>query len=123
MKLVKIIILAIAAALLFVSCETSGPEGTLGSYSVTCDKEVAGSSGSGIIYKQMYDAVAKLKFDFRTKANDQAVIAATDKVASDYKDQASEEMTITVYFKEANALGEAEKKAVTIKSYKFTPVN
>ena len=125
MKLVKIILLAVAAALLTVSCvQKSGPEGTLGNYSVTNDKgTVNASTGSGIIYTKMYDAVAKLKFDFRTTANDKAVIAATDKVASDYKDYANETIKISVVFTEANALGEAQKAPVVIKTYTFTPVS
>ena len=123
MKIVKSLILAIAATLLFASCEVTKPEGVLGTYSVTCDKtSVNASTGSGIIFNKLYDAVAKLKFDFRTDANDKAVLAATDKIAADYKDQASEPIVISVVFREANAMGEAEKKPVVIKSYTFTPV-
>ncbi len=123
MRIVKSLILAIAAALLLSSCQVIKPEGTLGTYSVTCDKTVSANTGNGVIFNTMYDAVAKLKFDFRTSANDKAVIAATDKVAEEYKDQASEPIVISVVFKEANAMGEAEKKPVVIKSYNFTPVD
>ena len=122
MKFVKTIILTIAAALLFVSCEKSGPEGVLGTYGAACDKTVSQSTGSGIILKEMQDAIAALKFDFRTKENDKAVLAATDKIASERKDYASETIKISVYFKEANAMGEAEKKPVYLKEYTFTPV-
>lgn len=123
MRIVKSLILAIAAALLLSSCQVIKPEGTLGTYSVTCDKTVSANTGNGVIFNTMYDAVAKLKFDFRTSANDKAVIAATDKVAEEYKDQASEPIVISVVFREANAMGEAEKKPVVIKSYNFTPVD
>lgn len=123
MKLFKIITMAVLSALLFVSCEVTGPEGVLGTYSVTCDKVVSNNTGSGIIYKQMYDAVAKLKFEFKTAANDKAVIAATDKVAEDYKNQASEKITLSVVFTEANALNEAQKKPIVLKTYTFTPVD
>lgn len=123
MKLFKIITMAVLSALLFVSCEVTGPEGVLGTYSVTCDKVVSNNTGSGIIYTQMYDAVAKLKFEFKTASNDKAVIAATDKVAEDYKNQASEKITLSVVFTEANALNEAQKKPIVLKTYTFTPVD
>lgn len=81
-------------------------------------------SGSGVIFTAMYDEVAKLarEMNFRTDANDKKVIAATDKIAAEYKNQASEKITISVVFTEANESGKAEKKPVVLKSYVFTPV-
>ena len=124
MKLFKIIVLAAAAVLLCASCTKSGTEQVLGNYSVTCDKAVSSSTGSGVIYYAMYNKIVAVArdFNFRTDANDKAVIAAADQIASEYKDQASEKITVSVIFTEANALGEAEKKPVVIKSYTFTPV-
>ena len=82
-------------------------------------------SGSGVIYTTMYDEVAKLtrEMDFRTDANDKKILAATDKIAAEYKNQASEKITISVVFTEANESGKAGKKPVVLKSYVFTPVD
>ena len=124
MKLLKIIFLAVVSSLLFVSCvEKTGPEGTLGNYSVTCDKTDSVNTGSGIIFTKMSDAVVNLKLEFRTAANDKTVIATTDKVANEYKNPASEKIVVSVVFTEAKALGESEKKPVVLKTYTFTPVD
>ena len=126
MRILKAIVLAAAAALLFVSCvPKTTPESIPGNYSVTCDKTVSLNSGSGIIYSTMYDEVAKLanELKFRTDANDKKVIAVTDKVAAEYKNQASEKIKISVIFTESNQSGKPENKPVVIKSYDFIPVD
>lgn len=51
------------------------------------------------------------------------VIAAADKVAAEYKDQANKPIEVYVVFQPGNAMGEAEKKPIVIKTYKFTPVD
>ena len=122
MKLVKILALAVATALLFVSCTKNNSEAPHGNYVVTCDKEVSLLSGSGIIFNEMSEEVAKLGYEVKTAANDKAVIAATDKVYEARKDQASEAITISVGFKEGNVSGKPENTPVVIKTYKLTPV-
>ena len=67
------------------------------------------------------NTVAK-DFSFRTKANDDAIIAATDKVEKDYKDQADKEVVISVVFKPGNVVGQSEKKPEVVKAYTFKPV-
>ena len=121
MKFFKILILAAVSALLFVSCvQKTGPDGTFGTYSVTCDKMLSTTSGSGIILKTMQNAVVNLKLDYRTAANDKKVIETTDKIAEENKDKASENMTITVAFTAANDYGKPGNKPVVIKTYQFT---
>ena len=121
MKLVKILALAVATALLFVSCTQNNSEAPHGNYVVTCDKDVSLLSGSGSIFSEMYDEVAKLGYEVRTAANDKAVIAATDKVYEARKNQASEALTISVGFKEGNVSGQPENTPVVIKTYTLTP--
>ena len=127
MKAFKFIALAVAACmtLCFTSCTKTGTDQTLGTYSATCNVEVSTSEGSGIIFSAIRDAVinASRGFDFRTDANDKAVIAAADKAAAEHKDQANKAIVVSVVFQPANAMGEAEKKPIVIKTYPFTPVN
>ena len=95
------------------------------SYTAICDTEVSSSEGSGIIFVAIRDAVitASRGFDFRTDSNDKAVIAAADKAAEEHKNQANKKVVVSVVFQPGNAMGEAEKKPVVIKSYTFTPAN
>lgn len=46
-----------------------------------------------------------------------------DKAAEEHKDQANKKVVVSVVFQPGNAMGEAEKKPIVIKSYTFTPVN
>ena len=62
-------------------------------------------------------------FKFRTSESDKAVVAAADKVYAERKNQSDKEMTLTVYFKAANAVGQAEKTPEKLKDYKFVPVS
>lgn len=128
MKAFKFIALTAAAclALCFTSCtKTSGTDQTVGTYTAICDSDVSSSEGSGIIFFAIRDAVIKASkgFDFRTASNDQAVIAAADKAAEEHKNQANKKVVVSVVFQPGNAMGEAEKKPVVIKSYTFTPAN
>jgi len=123
MKLVKILALAVTTALLFVSCTKNNSEAPHGNYVVTCDKEVSLHSGSGIIFNEMCEEVAKLGYEVKTAANDKAVIAATDKVYEARKNQASEAITISVGFKEGNVSGKPENIPVVIKTYTLIPVD
>ena len=127
MKLIKFFTLAIAATLMFASCgDTSSDEPVLGTYSCTCDQNVASSTPNGVIFFAMQNEVIKVSkdFNFRTKENDNAVIAAADKVAKEYKDQAEEKtLTVSVIFTEANAMGKPENKPVVLKDYTFTPID
>lgn len=126
MKAFKFIALAAVACLAFClsSCtKTSGNDKTVGSYTAICDTEVSSAEGSGIIFFAIRDAVIKASkgFDFRTDSNDSAVIAAADKVAEEYKNQANKQVVVSVVFQPGNAMGESEKKPIVIKSYTFTP--
>ena len=128
MKAFKFIALAAVAclALCFSSCtKISGNDKTVGSYTATCDINVSSSEGSGIIFVAIRDAVitASRGFDVRSDSNDKAVIAAADKAAEEHKNQANKKIVVSVVFQPGNAMGEAEKKPVVIKSYTFTPVN
>lgn len=128
MKAIKFIVVAVVAclALCLTSCEKRGvDEQLLGTYGAECDITVSNKEGSGIIFGAIRDAVivASRGFDFRTPANDNAVIAAADKVAAEYKDQANKKIVVSVIFQPANALGESEKAPIVIKKYTFTPVN
>ena len=128
MKAIKFIALAAVACLTlcFTSCtKTTGDDKNVGSYTATCDSDVSSSEGSGVIFYAIRDAVisASRGFDFRTDSNDKAVIAAADKKAEEYKDQANKPIVVSVIFQPGNAMGEAEKKPVVIKSYTFTPAN
>ena len=128
MKKFKFIALVAVAclSLCFAACtKITGNEKVLGSYTATCDITVYTSEGSGIIFGAIRDAVilAGRDYDFRTDAGDKAVIAAADKVAQEYKDQANKKITVSVVFQPGNAMGEAEAKPIVIKSYTFTPVD
>ena len=127
MKAVKFIALAIVAgmALCFTACTKVNDPGDSGSYTATCDITVSNSEGSGIIFNQIRDAVilAGRGLDFRTAENDKVVIAAADKVAAEYKDQANKAIVVSVVFRPGNAMGEAEKPDIVIKKYTFTPVD
>ena len=127
MKAVKFIALAIVAgmALCFTACTKVNDPGDSGSYIATCDITVSNNEGSGIIFNQIRDAVilAGRGLDFRTAENDKVVIAAADKVAAEYKDQANKAIVVSVVFRPGNAMGEAEKPDIVIKKYTFTPVD
>lgn len=127
MKPFKLVVLAVAAcmALCFTSCGKINDPGDSGSYTATCNIAVTGSEGSGIIFNKIRDAVilAGRDFNFKTDANDKVVIAAADKVAAEYKDQANKAIVVTVVFRPGNAVGEAEKADIPVKSYTFTPVD
>ena len=126
MKVFKLIAVAATAclALCFTSCtKTTGDDKVVGSYTATCDTDVSSSEGSGVIFVAIRDAVIKASkgFDFRTDANDKAVIAAADKAAEEHKNQANKAIVVSVVFQPGNAMGEAEKKPVVLKSYTFNP--
>jgi hypothetical protein len=129
MKAFKIIALATAVCLTLCfasSCtKISGNDKDMGSYSAICDSNVSSSEGSGIIYFAIRDAVinASRGFDFRSDSNDKTVIAAADEAAEEHKYQANKKVVVSVVFQPGNAMGEAEKKPVVIKSYTFTPAN
>lgn len=130
MKTLKLIAMAVVAciALCLTSCSeinNGGSDPVIGSYGATSDIAVSSSEGSGVIFNAIRDAVINTSrgFDVRTKENDKAVIAAADKVAGQYKDQANKKIVVSVIFQPGNAMGEAEKKPVVLKSYTFTPVN
>lgn len=128
MKAIIFIALAAVACLTlcFTSCtKTTGDDKTVGTYTATCDSNVSSSEGSGVIFYAIRDAVisASRGFDFRTDSNDKAVIAAADKAAEEHKNQANKQIVVSVVFQPGNAMGEAEKKPVVIKSYTFTPAN
>ena len=129
MKAFKLIALAAAAcmAICFTSCTkvSGGDDKNLGTYGATCDVSVSTSEGSGVIFSAIRDAVivTSRSFDFRTDANDKAVIAAADKAAAEHKDQANKKIVVSVIFQPANAMGEAEKKPIVLKSYTFNPVD
>ena len=128
MKAIKFIALAAVACLTlcFTSCtKTTGDDKNVGSYTATCDSDVSSSEGSGIIFFAIRDAVitASRGFNVRSDSNDKAVIAAADKAAEEHKDQANKKVVVSVVFQPGNAMGEAEKKPVVIKSYTFTPAN
>jgi hypothetical protein len=128
MKAIKFIALAAVACLTlcFTSCtKTTGDDKNVGSYSAICDSDVSSSEGSGIIFFAIRDAVitASKGFNVRSDSNDKAVIAAADKAAEEHKNQANKAVVVSVVFQPGNAMGEAEKKPVVIKSYTFTPAN
>lgn len=127
MKTIKFFALAIVAcmALCFTSCTKTGDTDEFGTYTATCDVTVSSSEGSGIIFNQIRDAVliAGKSFNFRNSANDKAVIAAADKKAEEYKDQANKPIVVSVIFQPGNEMGQAEKKPIVIKNYTFKPVN
>lgn len=128
MKTIKLIAMAFVAcmALCLSSCtKVDTGSGDSGSYTATCNVTVSNSEGSGIIFYKIRDAVivAGRDFNFKTSANDKVVIAAADKVAAEYKDQANKPIEVYVVFQPGNAMGEAAKKPIVIKTYKFTPVN
>ena len=108
MKTFKFIALAAVACLAF--CFSS------------CTK-VSSSEGSGVIFFAIRDAVitASKGFNVRSDANDKAVIAAADKAAEEHKNQANKRIVVSVVFQPGNAMGEAEKKPVVIKTYPFFP--
>ncbi|MBO4417630.1 MAG: hypothetical protein J5801_05895 [Bacteroidales bacterium] len=127
MKTIKTILVAVAAcvALCFTSCTKTTDTGeNFGSYSAIADVDLSSKEGSGIIYYQIRDAVinASKGLNYRTAANDQTVIAAADPVAETYKNYANKPVVVSVVFQPANAMGEAEKKPIVIKSYSFKPV-
>ena len=127
MKAIKLITLAVAAcmALCFTSCTTTGTDTEIGNYTCTVDVTVSAYEGAGIVFYAMRDAVIKASrdFDFRTSANDNVVIAAADKTAQEYKDQSNKKINVSVVFQPGNAMGEAEKKPVVLKTYTFVPVD
>ncbi len=128
MKAIKFIALAAVACLTlcFTSCtKTTGDDKNVGSYTAICDSDVSSSEGSGIIFFAIRDAVitASKGFNVRSDSNDKAVIAAADKAAEEHKNQANKAVVVSVVFQPGNAMGEAEKKPVVIKSYTFTPAN
>lgn len=126
MKTFKFMALAAAACLSFclVSCKKDVDEKVSGTYGVTVNVDVDYNKGSGIIFSEMENAVNTVAkdFSFRTKANDDAIIAATDKVEKDYKDQADKEVVISVVFKPGNVVGQPEKNPEVVKAYTFKPV-
>ena len=124
MKLFKIILLAAISTLLLSSCvERIGPDGTFGTYSVSADKMLTTTSGSGIILRTMQNAVIDLKLDYRTAANDKKVKETTDKIYEENKDKASEAMTLSVVFTASSDFDKPGSKPVLIKKYTFTPKN
>lgn len=128
MKAVILFALAMAACLTlcFTSCtKTSSTDQNVGTYTAICDSDVSSSEGSGIIFFAIRDAVitASRGFNVRSDANDKAVVAAADKAAEAHKDQANKKVVVSVVFQPGNAMGEAEKKPIVIKSYTFTPAN
>lgn len=128
MKAIKLFAIAAVAcmALCFTSCTKPGSnDPVVGSYTATCDITVVNTEGSGIIFGKIKDAViiASRGFDVRSDANDKVVIAAADKVAAEYKDQANKKIVVSVVFQPGNEMGAAEKKPIVIKSYTFTPVD
>ena len=128
MKAVKFFALAMAACLTlcFTSCtKTSGTDQNVGTYTAICDSDVSSSEGSGIIFFAIRDAVitASRDFNVRSDANDKTVVAAADKAAEAHKNQANKKVVVSVVFQPGNAMGEAEKKPIVIKSYTFTPAN
>lgn len=128
MKAFKFIALAAVACLAFCfsSCtKISGDDKNVGTYTAISDVDVTSSEGSGVIFFAIRDAVinASRGFDVRTASNDKAVIAAADKAAEEHKNQANKKIVVSVVFQPGNAMGEAEKKPVVIKSYTFTPAN
>ena len=125
MKAIKLFAIAAAFIALFASCtKTTDSSEKFGSYSAIANVDLSSKEGSGIIYYQIRDAVIKAAkdFNFRTDANDKAVIAAADAAAETYKDYANKPVVVSVVFQPANALGEAEKKPIVIKSYSFEPI-
>ena len=128
MKAIKFFAIAAVAcmALCFTSCtKPSGNDPVVGSYTAIADISVVNTEGSGIILGKIKDAViiASRGFDVRSDANDKVVIAAADKVAAEYKDQANKKIVVSVVFQPGNEMGTAEKKPIVIKSYTFTPVD
>lgn len=121
----KFFAMAVAAVVAFsiTSCKTDDGEKVTGTYGVTPSIDVDNAPGS--ILWDMSDAVTKAaeSFKFRTAESDKAVVAAADKVYEERKNQSDKEMTLTVYFKAANAVGQAEKAPEKLKDYKFVPVS
>ena len=125
MKTIKIILLALAATLLFSSCTGTVNETVSGTYGCTCDKDVSANTGCGTIFYGMSDAVAKAtsNISIRSKANDDLAVNAAAKVAEELKDQAETDFTVYVVFKEGNVMGAPEKKPVILQTFNFKPVN
>ena len=125
MKTFKTVLIALAAALLFVSCTGNVNDPVKGTYKCTCDKDVSSYTGCGNIFNSMNDAVitAINGRDTRLKANDDIAVNAAAKVAEELKDQAETDFTVYVVFQEGNVMGENEKKPVILKSFNFKPVN
>lgn len=119
----KFFAMAVAAVVAFsiTSCKTDDGEKVTGTYGV--DADIAIDNAPGSIFWDMSDAVTKAAegFKFRTSESDKAVVAAADKVYAERKNQSDKEMTLTVYFKAANAVGQAEKAPEKLKDYKFVP--
>ncbi len=128
MKATKSILIAIAACMVFciTSCnQIDNSDPVVGIYTCIPDINVSSSEGSGIIFGAMRDAVLKAtrQYDIRSSAGDNAAVSAAEGVAAQYKDQANKKIVISVVFQPGNAMGEAEKKPVVLKSFTFTPVN
>ena len=121
----KFFAMAVAAVVAFsiTSCKTDDGEKVSGTYGVSADIAVDNAPGS--IFWDMSDAVTKAAegFKFRTAESDNAVVAAADKVYAERKNQSDKEMTLTVYFKPGNSMGEAEKAPIKLKDYKFAPAS
>ena len=122
MKKAVLLLLCAAATLLAVSCtKTSGGSDTIGVYGLTADVEL--SSSEAPEFWAMKDALVNAfkgeSVIYRTTANDNKAIAACDKVYEAHKSSAGKTATFTLYFQEANVLGEAEKAKQTVKQYKF----
>lgn len=127
MKTVKIFALALAtcAALFLTSCNKDNNEKVSGVYGVTANVETIDyNKGHGIIFQAIESAVNETakNFDFKTDANDKAVIAAADKAAKDHENQSDIDIVIDVVFKPGNTMGQAEKKPILVKSYTFKAV-
>ena len=121
----KFFAMAVAAVVAFsiTSCKTDDGEKVSGTYGVSADIAVDNAPGS--IFWDMSDAVTKAAqgSSFRTAESDNAVVAAAEKVYNERKNQSDKEMTLTVYFKPGNSMGEAEKAPIKLKDFKFVPVS
>lgn len=130
MKTLKMIAVAAVAglALCISSCTKTQDSGQdFGTYTCTGSEEISSKEASGAIGLHMRDAVIiacrNNNINYRTDANDKIVIAAADEVYEKEKGNANKTMDVYLVFQPSSTLGEAEKKAVRVKTYHLTASN
>ena len=129
MKTLKMIAMAAVAclALCISSCTKTDSGQNFGTYTCLPSETISSKEASGEILSHMKDAVINAcrnnNINYRTEANDKIVIAAADEVYNKEKGNANKSIDIYLVFQPSSTLGEAEKKSVTVHTYKLTASN